>query len=44
MNANALLRWVSAVAGKYGVEVRNFEEDMADGRAFCVLVSVYNTI
>ena len=44
VNANALLRWVSAVAGKYGVEVRNFEEDMADGRAFCVLVSVYNTI
>lgn len=37
-NANALLRWVSAVSGKYGVEVRNFEEDMADGRAFCVLV------
>ena len=33
-----LLQWMSAVAGKYGVQVRNFREDVADGRAWCTVV------
>lgn len=40
-NVAALLRWMSAVTSTYGIHVSNFGDDVADGRAFCVLVHHY---
>jgi abnormal spindle-like microcephaly-associated protein len=40
-NVTALLHWMSAVTSKYGVHVANFDEDVADGSAFCILVHHY---
>jgi abnormal spindle-like microcephaly-associated protein len=37
----AVLRWLQIVAGSYGLQVRNFERDMAEGSALCLAVHYY---
>ena len=37
----ALITWVNAIASQYGVQVDNLTDDLADGKALCLLVHHY---